>query len=54
MFGEVFDYKMIEKNPFKDGKSLILTVNNERNQFLTPDEARQLFNGCPVHLQQIV
>ena len=45
---------MIEKNPFNDGKSLRLKVDNERDRFLTPDEARKLFNECPVHLQQII
>ncbi|MBW2250832.1 MAG: site-specific integrase [Deltaproteobacteria bacterium] len=54
MFREAFEYKMIEKNPFNDGKSLRLKVNNERDRFLTPNEARKLFNECPIHLQQIV
>jgi integrase len=54
MFEEAFEYNMIERNPFKDGKSLRLKVNNERDRFLTPEEARKLFNECPVHLQQIM
>lgn len=45
---------MIPKNPFKDGKSLRLKVDNERDRFLTPDEAQKLFNECPFHLQQII
>jgi integrase len=54
MFKEAKEYKMIGKNPFNDGKSLRLKVNNERDRYLTPDEARKLFNECPVHLQQII
>jgi integrase len=45
---------MIEKNPFNDGKSLRLKADNERDRFSTPDEARKLFNKCPVHLQHII
>ncbi len=54
MFREAVEYGMIDRNPFKDGKSLRLKENNERTRFLTPDEARKLFNECPIHLQQII
>ena len=54
IFKEAFDYNMIERNPFNDGKSLRLKTNNERDIFLTPGDARKLFNECPVHLQQIM
>jgi len=54
MFKEAFEYGMIERSPFSDGKSLRLKVDNERDQFLTPEEARRLFSKCPVHLQHIM
>ncbi len=54
MFREAVEYGMIDRNPFNDGKSLRLKENNERTRFLTPDEARQLFNECSIHLQQII
>ncbi len=54
MFEEAKEYNMVERNPFKDGKSLRLKVNNERDCYLVPDEARRLFDECPVHLQQIM
>lgn len=54
MLEEAKEYNMVERNPFKDGKSLRLKVNNERDRFLTPDEARKLFSECAAHLQQIV
>lgn len=54
MFKEALEYKMIGKNPFNDGKSLRLKVENERSRFLTPEEARKLFKECPIHLQQII
>jgi integrase len=54
MFKEAVEYGMIENNPFNYGKSLHLKENNERNRFLTPEEARRLYKECPVHLQQII
>ncbi len=35
-------------------RSLRLKVDNERDRFLTPEEARSLFNECSDHLRQIV
>lgn len=54
MFKEAFEYKMIERNPFNDGKTLRLKVSNERDRYLTPEEARRLHDACPVHLQHVV
>jgi len=54
MFEEAVEYDKIKKNPFKDGKSLRLKVDNKQERFLTPEEARRLFSECSPHLQQIV
>jgi integrase len=54
MFNEAVEYGMIDRNPFNDGKSFHLKENNERNRFLTPDEARKLYKECAIHLQQII
>ena len=54
MFNEAVEKKWLDRSPFADGKSLHLKENNKRECWLTPDEARKLYNECPVHLQHII
>ena len=54
MFNDAVEKKWLERSPFTDGKSLHLKENNKRECWLTPDEARRLYQECPVHLQSVI
>jgi integrase len=47
-------HKKIERNPFSDGKTLILKVDNERERYLTSEEIPILLNASPTHLQHLI
>jgi len=54
MFKEAIEYKMVERSPFTDGKTLMLKVDNVRERYLTPDEIHRLLDSSAPHLQQII
>ena len=54
MFREAIEYKMIERTPFNDGKTLMLKVNNARERYLTFEEIHGLLDKSPIHLQHII
>jgi integrase len=54
MFKEAIEYKMVQRSPFNDGKSLMLKLDNTRERYLTPEEIRRFVKACPTHLKQIV
>ena len=54
MFKKAVIYGMIERNPFYDGDTLMLKVDNARERYLEPDEIRKLLDNSPVHLQHII
>ena len=45
---------MVEQNPFKKGKSLIVKENNQRIRYLTDNEVDGLLSECPDYLRDIV
>ena len=54
MFKKAVIYGMIERNPFHDGDTLMLKVDNARERYLAPGEIRKLLNNSPIHLQHII
>jgi integrase len=54
MFKKAVIYGMVERNPFNDGDTLMLKVDNVRERYLAPGEIRKLLDKSPVHLQHII
>ncbi len=54
MFKEAIEYKMIERSPLNDGKTLMFKVDNERERYLTSEEIGRLLDASPIHLQHII
>ena len=54
LFTKAVEWEMIESNPFKKGKSLILKENNQRIRYLIGDEVEKLLGECPDYLSDIV
>jgi integrase len=54
LFTKAKEWKLIERHPFEDGKSLLLKEDNERVRYLEEDELQALLAECPKHLERIV
>jgi integrase len=54
LFTKAKEWKMVEKHPFEDGKSLQLKEDNERMRYLEENELQTLLAECPEHLRRIV
>lgn len=39
------EYKMIERSPFDNGRTLILKADNVREEYLTPEEIHKLIDA---------
>ena len=48
------EWEMMEQNPFRKGKSLLIKENNKRLRFLSEEEIERLLAECPKHLHRIV
>lgn len=48
------EWELLEQNPFKKGKSLLVKENNQRLRFLSHDELQKLLAISPEHLQEII
>lgn len=54
IFNKAAEWEMIEENPFKRGKSLILKENNKRLRFLSEAGIKTLLEACNDPLRDIV
>jgi len=48
------EWEMLERNPFDQGKSLILKENNKRLRYLSEEEIIKLLSECPKYLRPVV
>jgi len=54
IMSKAVEWDIIERDPFKKGKSLHLKENNKRLRFLSEDEITRLLNACPPYLRNVV
>jgi len=54
IMSKAVEWDIIERDPFKKGKSLHLKENNKRLRFLSEDEITSLINACPPYLKNVV
>jgi integrase len=54
MMSKAVEWELLEKNPFKKGKNLLLKLDNQRKRFLSEPEIEALLKECPRHLKPIV
>jgi integrase len=54
IFSKGYEWEMLESNPFKRGKTLLLKENNKRDRYLEKDEIQALLANSPAHLRKIV
>lgn len=48
------EWELLEQNPFKKGKSLLMKENNQRLRFLSHDELKKFLDVSPDHLKEII
>jgi len=54
IMSKAVEWDIIERDPFKKGKSLHLKENNKRLRFLSEDEITSLLDACPPYLRNVV
>jgi len=56
VFSKAVEWDMIERNPYEQGKSLLLKVSNQRIRYLTEEEIERLLEECKPkkHLFRVV
>ena len=54
LFAKGVEWELLEQNPFKRGKSLLMKENNKRLRFLSHDELQRLLAVSPEYLKEII
>jgi integrase len=54
LFAKGVEWELLEQNPFKRGKSLLMKENNKRLRFLSHDELQGLLAASPEYLKEII
>jgi integrase len=54
IFSKAIEWELIETNPFKKGRSLIMKENNARLRYLSEDEISRLLAACNPHVKNVV
>jgi len=54
VFSKAVERELIETNPFKKGRSLIMKENNTRLRYLSEDEISRLLAACNPHVKNVV
>ncbi len=54
MMNKAVEWGLLEVNPFKKGKRLMIKTDNQRTRFLSETEIEALLSECPSHLRPIV